>query len=467
MTAEREPEEIPQSPTIPSPYGDGPIPTYRHLKLSAFWFATNFLWGALITIMLPNELKHIAPHSRVFALSFLTAVGAIVPILVPLIVGALSDRCANPMGRRRPFIIWGTGINLLGLGLMGLAYHQAGVLSLNLGHEPTWLEGATALLTSPGFLLFLAAFMVVQFGNNIATAAYTGLIPDLVPQNQRGAASGYMAIMSQVGTLAGVVFSGIILGPFPEGIKYFVLAAVLALVAIITVTGIRETPLPKAPDKIDWSTYAKSLWIDPRKHQDFAWVWITRFLVMLGFYAVIPYINYYLTDVIKIEKPDGPAAILTATILVFSTFSGFYGGVLSDRIGRKRVVFIANLSMALVGLGFIFCRSFAEVMIVGIIFGLGYGAYVSVDWALGTDVLPSKDDAAKEMAVWHIAMTLPQTIAAPVAGMLIESFGKSAMYKGDDLIVHYTPGGYSAVFFVASVCFGAGALLLRNVRSVK
>jgi MFS family permease len=404
---------------------------------------------------------------RVFALSFISAASSIVAVLVPLFAGALSDRCTHPLGRRRPFIIVGVAINLLGLFFMALSYRHAGVLNANLGHEPSALESIKAIVSSGGFLLFILAYMVVQFGNNLATAAYSGLIPDLVPPNQRGAASGYMAIMSQVGTLFGVIGSGILLSNFGDSAKYFAIATVLAGFTLMTVMGVQETRLTTVQPPMKWGAYFRSLWIDPRAHPDFAWVWITRFLVMIGFYAVLPFINYYLIDVIGIEKPDTSASILTGLILVFAAISGFYGGVISDRVGRKKVVTVANFSMAIIGLGFIVARSFAEVLVIGIVFGLGYGAYISVDWALGTDVLPSKDDAAKEMAVWHIAMTLPQAIAAPVAGIIIESFGKTVKFQGDEQIIHYTVPGYACVFIFAGLCFAAGALFLKNVRGVR
>jgi MFS family permease len=467
MISEVGPDRIQEVPSLPSPYGDGPIPTYRHLKLSAFWFATNFLWGAMMEIMLPNELRHMTPHVHIVALGFITGSSALVAVIVPLVAGSFSDRCTHHLGRRRPFIITGVGINLVGLFLMWFAYHTAGVVPINLGREPDTWEAIKNLLSSSGFLFFVAAYMIVQLGNNIASAAYTGLIPDLVPPNQRGAASGYMAIMSQVGTVLGIVTVGILLGHSGEAVKYFSIATMLAAIGLLTVMGIQETRLTVKPPPMNWKNYIRSLWIDPKLHPDFFWVWVTRFFVMLGFYSIVPFINDYLYDVIGMVHPDVPASELSGAILIFASISGFLGGVISDRIGRKKVVTIANIWMAVVGLGFIFCRNFVEALIVGIVFGLGYGAYISVDWALGADVLPSKDDAAKGMAVWHIAMTLPQSIAAPVAGLVIASFGRKVVYLGDEPTVHYTIAGYASVFIMVAACFGLGAALLRNVRGVK
>jgi MFS family permease len=452
-------------PYVPSPYAGIKLSVRQHLKISAYWFATNFLWGALLTIMLPAEAKHMAPQYRVTALAILTGLSAVVALFVPLVAGALSDRCSHPLGRRRPYIAAGVAINVAGLFLMHLTYRNSGRI-MGDPHANTG-EIFRILITNPSFYSFLLAFMVVQFGNNVASAAYSGIIPDLIPEDQRGTASGYMALMSQAGTLLGAVGCGLLLSNQSESVKYLLLSTVITVVAGITVLGVRETPLPFKPPPIKWGEYVKSLWIDPRKYPDFAWVWITRALVMLGFYSVLPFINYYLTDVIGIEKPEMAASKLIGIILVASSVSGIYGGMISDRVGRKRVVYIANSLIAVMALVFIGCRNMEQVLLVGVLFGLGFGAYTSVDWALGTDVLPSKVDAAKEMAVWHIAMTLPQSIAAPVAGSLIAIFGVSTLKVEGETVYHYPHAGYALVFVMASACFGLGAYFLKNVRGVK
>ena len=450
---------------VASPYAGTHLRGSQQLAISAYWFATNFLWGAMLVIMLPAEAKHIAPQYRVTALALINGISAIIALLVPLVAGALSDRCAHALGRRRPFIVAGVGVNVVGLFLMDLAYKNAQPVHGQPGESQWTVMGM--LLTNPGFSAFLLAYMVVQFGNNIASAAYSGVIPDLVPEDQRGAASGYMALMSQAGTLLGVVSVGMLLGSQTETVKYLLISTVLAGVAMITILGIRETPLPKKPPPIRWGPYVKSLWIDPKKYPDFAWVWITRAMVMLGFYGVLPYINYYLTDVIGIEKPGTPASILTGIVLLASACSGIYAGYLSDRIGRKRVVYIANSVIAVMALAFVICHNFNEVLLVGVLYGLGFGAYTSVDWALGTDVLPSRVDAAKEMAVWHIAMTLPQSLAAPIAGTLIASAGMSTLIVDGETVYHYHLAGYGALFVFAAICFAGGAFFLKNVRGVK
>ncbi|HVT11998.1 MAG TPA: MFS transporter [Fimbriimonadaceae bacterium] len=453
-------------PTVRSPY-EGRLSGGQQFAISAYWFATNFLWGALLVIMLPAEVKTLFPEYRVPALGYLIAFGAVAAIFVPLIVGAMSDRCVSRYGRRRPYIVAGVLINLVGLAAMCAAVTVLPVVHGDRSDSTGKI--AATLFTSPTFLLLLVAYLIAQFGNNIASAAYSGVIPDVVPEDQRGTASGWMALMSQLGTLFGAVGCGILLGRAPETFKYIVLCIVLAGVGAITVFGIKENPLPAKPEPISWSLYFKSLWINPREYPDFAWVWITRAFVMLGFYAVLPFINYYLMDVVNIPeaKVGDMAGKLIAVILLTSSISGIYGGAISDRIGRKKVVYIANTMIAVVTAVFVFCSSFWQVVALGTLFGFGFGAYTSVDWALGTDVLPSKKDAAKEMAVWHVAMTLPQSIAPPIAGFIIALFGFTTVTRPDETIYHYTHTGYGVTFAMCALLFGMGAFFLKNVRGVR
>lgn len=436
-------QEIPE---VESPYAGTRLSAWLQIKLSAVWFASNFVWGALLLVMLPHEIKDLATAShldRAKLLGLITGTAAIVALFVPLVIGALSDRCASKWGRRRPYITVGVAINLAGIIAMAAGY------------------GSSSLP------VFFFAYVLVQFGNNVASSSFSGLIPDLVPQDQRGSASGYMAVMSQVGTLAGSFLVGVGLNGRSETVKYGVICAVVLLVSLLTIFGIKETPLPYEPPPLRWKPYLKSLWIDPRVYPDFAWVWITRALVMLGFYTILPFVQYYLSDVVHVAKPEETAPILLAIILVGATASGYIGGAISDRIGRKRVVYVANMVIAVMTIALIFCATIPQTLLVGVLFGLGYGAYISVDWALGTDVLPSDKDAAKDMAVWHVSMTFPQAIGGPVAGFILSSFGQRFELINGERVPHYNTSGYAAVFILSAIAFLLGAFLLRNVKKVK
>lgn len=416
----------------------GPKSAGELLGISAYWLATNLHWTALLVIVLPREVALLAGSKQATALGGLMSIGAVVSLVVPLVFGPLSDRCTSWLGRRRPFVIGGSLVNLVGLVAM--------------------YEGAR-LASFQGFLL---GYLVVQIGNNVAMGAYNGVIPDLVEANQRGLASGTMGLMTQIGSAGGVVGAGLLMRSGYVAATYALLGGVLAAMLVVTVVRVRETPIASVKQPFRWKPYLVSL-AAPLRHADFRWVWITRALVMLGFYTVQPYLQYYLRDVIGTPDPIGSAAKIFVLVLIGATISGLIGGWLSDRIGRKPVVYAANALMAVMAVALVACRTLEQALAVGVVFGLGYGAYISVDWALGTDVLPSKEDAGKDMAVWHIAMVLPQSIASPIAGAVLAAFG----HTGSGESTRYFVAGYQAIFGIAASFLVLGALMLRRVKGTR
>jgi MFS family permease len=117
--------------------------------------------------------------------------------------------------------------------------------------------------------------------------------------------------------------------------------------------------------------------------------------------------------------------------------------------------------MGLVALVFILFHSFTLAVLMGIVFGLGYGAYQSVDWALASDVLPSMDDYAKDMGVWHVAMTLPQVIATPIAGFLLDNFQRVGRVQAIPNL------GYTVIFLLSVVYFILGTVFVRQIKKIR
>jgi len=90
-------------------------------------------------------------------------------------------------------------------------------------------------------------------------------------------------------------------------------------------------------------------------------------------------------------------------------------------------------------------------------FGLGYGAYTSVDWALVADVLSSHKNYARDMGVWNISLSLPQVIAPVIGGPLLDSFTKA----GQPVL------GFQLLFAMAIVYCLIGTVTVRYIRGVK
>lgn len=408
-----------------------PLPFAQLIWLGAFWFAISFAWGALLTVVVPSEVLRFVPEAQKgLYLGLLFAGGAVIAMVVSPIAGALSDRSTLPMGRRRPFVL--AGVLLAVPGLLGMRY-------------------ATT------YVAFAAALLWVQLTVNMAGSAFNGLIPDKVSSAQRGTMSGVMGGMMMGGTITAALLSGRLVGGGMTAAVYWIIAGVLLACTAIIVWRIREIPLRDTPP-IALPAFIRSFWIDPRRYPDFAWLFATRGLVMLGFYTIITFLQFFIHDTLHLSRPE--AAQATGTISAVAITAGalvaLAAGPASDLVGRKGIVSTAGMLLAFTGIGLLFQPPFHTLLWIGVLFGLGYGAYASVDWALAIDILPSAHSAAKDLGIWAIANTLPQVIAPVIAGPLLDVFNRM------------TPNlGYSVVFSLAIVDVALGSAFVWKIKGTR
>lgn len=396
--------------------------------LSAFWCGSAFQWLVLLLILMPaNIVQFVGEAQKGTYLGTLTAIGAVMALVLPPIVGARSDRS----GRRLPYLRLGVGINLAGLAVMALAVTLLGGLS--------------------GFWVYVLGFLLVQFGNNYATAPYSALIPQLVPPAQRGRYSGVMAMLQAGGQLLGAVVALVVTFlALPQAVAFVLVAVALVVPAVVTIRGVHETP-PTPQERRDMAAAPTLSLRQLFAHQPFLWVFVTRLLFALGQYSVQPFLQYYAADVLGQRNAGTATSIMLACIIVGSIGSAFLGGRLSDRLGRKPVIYVAGGTMAAAALLLLIAPNFAVALVLALLFGLGFGAFTSVDWALGSDAMPSRSSYARDMGVWHVAFTAPQLSSAPQGALL--DWGNA---RGGNL-------GYTLVFGIAALFFLLGVILVRRV----
>jgi Na+/melibiose symporter-like transporter len=382
---------------------------FRLAAMSLYWFATNVHWAAILIITLPKQAQIIGGDAaKGGTLGYVLLAGALVSMIVAPLFGAISDRVVTRFGRRRPWIVIGALMNIPGLlGLAAFA-RQGGMISLP---------------------LYIGAFIWVEFWNNVATAPFAALIPDIVAHEQRGSASGWLGLMTMLGNFVGGV-TGIIFTQNGvtniDGIYAFT-AAILFVGLVGTMLTVKEPPVePGSLPPFSLGEFVRGL-ASPFKNRDFAWVFWTRLLMQMGLFTVQEFLQYYLGDVVKdftlfgakvAANPEAAVSFFIIALLLGAVLSSLAAGILSDRIGRKPVVYFSSALQAFVPIVYAFFYGFNLVVLLGVVFGLGYGAYTAVDWALASDVLPSAEDHGKDMGVWHIALTLPQVISTPIAGQM-------------------------------------------------
>src|SRR5712691_5570772 len=227
----------------PSHYGN-----LQHAALSAFWFGSNFLWLPLTTILIQAQVDEVVPKgSQNTAIGVTLGLGGLLAMTVPPIVGAWSDRLNTPWGRRRPIMVAGTLLTLPGL-----------VILMTAGNYPEIVVG----------------YVIIQSFFNGAQAAYAGIIPDVVPAQQVGKASGFLATTTQLGIGTGLGVSSLLAH---NRAIYLIMGVVAALTLIPTVWAARSegmVPIERPSSR----PFAESVreFLRPLHEGDFAWVIFTR-----------------------------------------------------------------------------------------------------------------------------------------------------------------------------------------------
>ena len=177
-------------------------------------------------------------------------------------------------------------------------------------------------------------------------------------------------------------------------------------------------------DRPAWSRreLARTFYVNPRQHPDFAWAFASRFLFVLAYAFLTTYQAYYLLEKIGTAEADVPRQIFlgTLTMAVVIVVASLVGGGLSDRTGRRKIfVCVASIVFGLAMFVIAAASSFSGFLVGMAVGGLGFGLYMAVDLALVADVLPDTNSAAKDLGVMNIAGALPSAIAPAMAPAIL------------------------------------------------
>lgn len=418
---------------------------FTFAALALYWFGWSFLWLPLLIVIIPYQVLSLAPHSsKGSALGSTLLFGSVVSLVCAPLFGSWSDTSKMKMGRRRPYMLCGLGICSFALVMMAF---------------------------SPTLGWFSTSFLLLSIGNNMILAPYSALFPDIVPMEHRGTASGYLGFMSMLGYLFGGACS-YFLENVGQGACYAILGTVHAICMGVTCYFIVETPLDPNDDTIQFLTNGwkarLASFLAPFQSHDFRILFFTRFLMQMGILTVQEYLQYYLQDAITVfsiggavlaESPQKAVSILFLPVLIGAIISSLSAGMLSDMLGGKRkvIVYASGAVMACACVLFGLTRDFGLDLMLGLIFGCGFGAFSTMDWAMATDVLPHPHERAKDMGIWSLALVLPQVLATPIAGYLLDYF--QDLYPGHSL-------GYTVVFGLATVEIGIGIYFVKFLENV-
>ena len=365
------------------------LPLRQLLTLSVYWFGIQTIWGGLNTVVLPDRLDALGPEVSGSLLAITLGVSAVAAIVVQPTVGIISDYTVTRWGRRKPYIVIGTVFDVLFL---------------------------VALATSNSFLAIVAFYFLLQVNSNFAQGPFQGYVPDLVPARQVGLASGLMGLMLTLGTIAGVGIAALGPGFVGEPVAVILLGAVEAATMVILVLTVQEGK--DAPRRtLSWGRLAMSAWArDILQQRDVLWLLVVRLLFLGAYNATLVALLYFqYAHGMSSDDAKGTVFLATGIVAVFTALAAVPGGRLSDRFGRRPVIWVAA-AIATGGLVGVALAPTPQLAIAAWVpFGIGMGTFLSADWGLMAEVIP-KDTSGRYMGILNAGTAMAGPIYILIAG---------------------------------------------------
>lgn len=400
------------------------------LRFSVGFFLFALLWmsglAVVSAVLLPQHLRELFGETNSIAIfGVLNAATAVASLVANLLFGNLSDRTRSVMGRRTPWIIAGGVLGGITLFLIGI-------------FSNAWLIGIS--------------YCLCMFGLNMMIAPTIATLSDRVSDDMRATMSAFMSAGTtcgaSLGTMIGAYFITFQLPGFLVGGILMGISGICTAIVWPRERSSKDLPVAAGGVKELLASFKP-----PTKGaRDFWLAFLGRTLLIFSYYMIVNYQLYILQSYIGLSNVEAGATI--AVMSVITMVVGFVGslasGAISDFIGKRKLpVIIASVLMA-VGylLPWIMQTPFSMMLFAGFA-GLGYAVYGAVDQALNIDVLPSKEEAGKDLGILNIATTLGQ-----MAGPIITSI----------LVVM---NGYNLVFPVAIGFAIVACIFIQMIRSTK
>jgi MFS family permease len=406
------------------------LPISHLLRISAYWLGLTAI-DAAVSQFAQYQITYTDIRGGIgigLALAMVSVAAPLVAIVVQPTMGSISDYAVSRWGRRKPFIVFGSLLDVVFLA--GIAWSNT--------------------------LLTLVAFMtLLSFSTNIARGPFQGYVPDLVAEEQVGTASAMVGLMQVAGNVLGVAL--ISLGAVLESRPLAVLAvAVVELATMVSVVVRVGKGLPPKPrEGRTWRSIVLETWgTDILRERSYLWLVASRlfFLMAGGIMFALPQAYLKLVFGYSEAQTGATMMVMLATIALTSLAGIWPASRLSDRVGRKPVIYAACL-LGATGVGLAAVAPIVPVAIAGAgLFGVASGIFISVDWALMTDIIP-RASAGRFMGLSNVATGSAPLLAGVVGGLVLDGVSMAA---GSAVAPR-------ASFLVAVALYGLAALLLMPV----
>ena len=384
------------------------------------------VWGGVVQVLLGTQVATmVGPDNAPATLGVVSGIAAVSSVVSQPVMGLLNDRTRSRFGRRNVWILGASIVSVVAL--LGTA-------------------------ASPSVPVLAALWAVAMWPLNALQGALGAVLPERIPVRLRGSVSGVLGAASYGGAFVGVAIAGLSGSVF---IAYAGIALVVLATALLFAFTTKDFTPPAAvggPVRMRRGAIAPGF----RAAPDYWWAFLGRFTMIFGVAVISGFQLYILQNYIKVGDGSiaaastalvGLSGISTITTIIFA----LVGGWISDRFQRLRIfVGLSTLMSIPVALVYLLAPTYTGAIIASVISGIAYGIYLAVDQALISRVLPSNQNAARDLGIMNIANAGPQIVAPVLGGLLVTLMGN-----------------YQILFVVMIISVTISSVFVTFIRSVR
>ena len=438
---------------------------YEHIFVNINWVALTLRSQVLAGLVVPLLVQvFVGEQQKGSYFGTIRLWALMVAVLTQALFGLLSDRFRSRWGRRRPFVVIGT------------------LLEVVLIMSMAWIAGLSGMT---GYTVLFVVYILSMVTSNLSQGGTQGLIPDVVPPEQRGFTSGVKMLLEIPLPL---VLVGLVIAPMVSAgnmIGALVATCVAMLLCMALTLPVREKSTADAPaSPLDWrpllslvlmtvvftviilglgqvvrfavsalgnasrltfgaigvlamllavvvgifASLAVHMDLTVRQSRPFIWWTISRLAALVAINNLATFLLYFIQE--KFSMPANEAVALAGLLPMvlggFVVLFGLIAGWLSDRYDRKLLTALGAVIGAIGVVVMIVGSNIPMMYVAAAVIGLSYALFNVASWALGTDIIP-QERAGEFLGLQNLAGAGAGAIGAYIGGTIADHSGYTLM----------------------------------------
>ncbi len=410
------------------------------LSICAFWQ----MYDNIVPLILTKTFR----MNETFSGAIMAADNILALFLLPFF-GTLSDRTSTKLGKRMPFVLFGTGCAVILMNILPL-------LDNGYAAEPSAFKTVSFVIVLGLLLLAMGTYR----------SPAVALMPDVTPKPLRSKAN---AVINLMGAVGGILYLGVAAALYPnakvQGLAHvdyqplFIVVSAIMFVAVAALFLTVKEPKLAAANKAleaehpEWNLAADdgsgNEVLPPAVRRSLGFLLASIALWFIGYNGVTTWFTTYVSEVMGQGLGGASTCLLIATGGAIVSYIPI--GILASRIGRKKTILggVAVLAVCFL-LGFVLTTAYSSInAVMFVVF-----ACVGFAWAaINVNSLPmvvemcKGSDVGKFTGYYYTASMAAQVVTPILAGTLMRRIDYRVLFP-------------YAAFFVA--CSFVTMLLVRH-----